>query len=389
MFVNKVHDQKVELLRAVFRNLYLKEKCDYLDSECKMLAEQILSSQVTREKRNESKADLENEFNSLKLLQDEKMHELAVANEKIVALSSVLENSKLSLSESKSMSEVLDVKNEMIKCLQEELVQARLAAAEDWALIRELRQVRDELEKDKEMLTKTKPETIARLQEELMTAKILETQYSVEFAEIRKHLEKIKAEIVAHKTECHLKPEGRIKLFARGAKWVTDDEKKDTKEIEKEIKELEKEKSFLQNKIPDLQAKIDVLSKHIKFKDEERRKLQEKLDSVKTKYQSIESITLERRRQCEHLEHSASEKVHIIRNSCSEKKQNIDDLSNKLGEISDRRQSITKELKQKELTTIQGLEEKIRILEQRIKQLNAEEEEWRESAIITENDLSP
>ncbi|XP_044258770.1 ecotropic viral integration site 5 ortholog-like [Tribolium madens] len=379
MFVNKVHDQKVELRCTIFRNLYLKEKCDYLDSECKMFAEQILTSQVTREKTNETKADVENEFNNLKQLQDQKMHELTVAKEKIVTLSSVLENSKLSLSESRSMSEVLELKNEMIKCLQEELVQVRLKAAEDWALVRELKQIRDELEKDKEMLTKTKPKTIARLQQDLMTAKILETQYSVEFGEIRKQLEKIKSEIAIHKPECHLKSEGRIKLFTKGAKWANDDEKKDTKDIEKEIKELEKEKLFLHNKIPDLQAKVDVLNKHIKFKEEERRTLQEKLDSVKTKYQSIENITLERRRQCEHLESSASEKVHTIRNSSSEKKQNIDDLSSKLNEMSDRKQSITNELKQKELTTIQNLEKKIVILEQKIKQLNVEEEEWRES----------
>lgn len=97
------------------------------------------------------------------------------------------------------MNEVLEVKNEMIQCLQEELVKVRLEVAEKWALIRELRQTRDELQKDKEVLTKTKPETIARLQQDLMTAKILETQYSVEFAKIKTELEKIKTELLAHK----------------------------------------------------------------------------------------------------------------------------------------------------------------------------------------------
>lgn len=62
--------------------------------------------------------------------------------------------------------------------------------------------------------------------------------------------------------------------------------------------------------------------------------MQEKLDSMNIKYHSVQSITLERQRQCEHLENSATEKVDAIRNSSREKKQNIDALSSKLNDIS-------------------------------------------------------
>lgn len=47
-----------------------------------------------------------------------------------------------------------------------------------------------------------------------------------------------------------MKSEGKIKLFKKGAKWMTDDEtKEDVNEIENVIKELEKEKLYLQNKV--------------------------------------------------------------------------------------------------------------------------------------------
>lgn len=73
--------------------MYLKEKCDYLDSECKMLAEHLLSSQVTTEQNNESKQGLDSKLNELKALQDQKLQELHVANQKIKSMSLVLENS--------------------------------------------------------------------------------------------------------------------------------------------------------------------------------------------------------------------------------------------------------------------------------------------------------
>jgi endonuclease III len=93
MFLNKVHDQKVELMRAVFRNMYLKEKCDYLDGECKMLAEHILSCQVTRAEKDEINTTLQKELNTIRQLNEQKLHELASTNEQIVSVSQVLENS--------------------------------------------------------------------------------------------------------------------------------------------------------------------------------------------------------------------------------------------------------------------------------------------------------
>jgi chromosome segregation ATPase len=380
MFLNKVHDQKVELMRAVFRNMYLKEKCDYLDGECKMLAEHILSCQVTRAEKDEINTTLRKDLNTIRQLNEQKLHELASTNEQIMSVSQVLENSNSavssSLNENMSIDEELQVKNEMIKCLQDELIHVRLEAAEKWALIRELRQIRDELEKDKEMLTKTKPETISRLQEKLIGGKLLESQYTSEFANIKKQLQAMKAELHTrnqnqNSTNKSRKAEGSVKLSKMGVLWLGKNKNQDN-EIVEEIKKLEKEKFYLENRMPELENKIDILNKHIKFKEEERCKLQEKLDNARLKQQSIENITIERRRQYDHLQSSASEKVVGIRNSCNNKKQNIDELSSKFQQIANRRQSYTSACTIKELNTILSLEENISILEQRINQLNHE-----------------
>ncbi|KAJ3662664.1 hypothetical protein Zmor_007002 [Zophobas morio] len=380
MFLNKVHDQKVELLRAVFRNMYLKEKCDYLDSECKMLADHVLSSQVTKAEQSELIIALETELCSLRQIHDQKLQELAIAQEHLASMSMMLENTQsyilTSLNENKSMNEELEIKDDMIKCLQEELVHVRLQAAEQWALIRELRQIKDELEKDKEMLTKTKPETISRLQEKLMEFKVVEAQFGLELDKIKQLTQQIKAEVELHKKEVEkektTKAEGNVLLSKKGVIWKTGENNTEKTELKEEIQKLESEKLYLQSRIPSLQNKIEILNKHAEYKEVERRRLQEKLDSFKVKHQSIENITSERRRQIDHLKNSASEKVCAIRNNTEEKKQSIEELSEKLQEMSERRQSFTGRIRIKETTTVQTLEQQIVILENRMSQLKSE-----------------
>lgn len=99
------------------------------------------------------------------------------------------------------MTEELEIKNEMITCLQAELVHVRLQEAEKWALIKELKQIKQELEKDKEVLANSKPETIARLQENLIEAKLLERQHSLQFNMIRQQLEQMKQELASHRVK--------------------------------------------------------------------------------------------------------------------------------------------------------------------------------------------
>ena len=73
--------------------------------------------------------------------------------------------------------EALSQKEEMIQCLQEELVKVRLYEAENEATIRELRSRIQELEEDKKTLRETTPDnSVAHLQEELIAVKLREAE---------------------------------------------------------------------------------------------------------------------------------------------------------------------------------------------------------------------
>lgn len=90
------------------------------------------------------------------------------------------------------------MKNEMITCLHEQLVKVGLKQAEIGACIRDLRQTERELESDRDALSKIAPETVARVQEELMAAKLREANLNREFAEVKGELKRIKADLELH-----------------------------------------------------------------------------------------------------------------------------------------------------------------------------------------------
>lgn len=102
-----------------------------------------------------------------------------------------MQNLSMSLNsyKEKSVEELLELKDEMIKCLQDELVEVRLSTAESDALIRDLKATEEDLRKDNASLSCVQPSTIvADLQEELLVTKMREAEDAQEFARIKEQL---------------------------------------------------------------------------------------------------------------------------------------------------------------------------------------------------------
>lgn len=121
------------------------------------------------------------ELTALKHSYLETSHQLEQAHEELRSMALLLEenvNSKQSsLDEIYSKQEALSVKEEMIQCLQEELVRVRLHEAENDATIRDLRARIQELEQDKKTLRECTPDnSVAHLQEELIAVKLREAE---------------------------------------------------------------------------------------------------------------------------------------------------------------------------------------------------------------------
>lgn len=88
--------------------------------------------------------------------------------------------------------EQLQQREEMIECLQEELVKVRLREAENDALTRDLRSRIHELEEDKKTLREIRPDnSVAHLQEELIAVKLREAEANLSLKDLRQRVSEL------------------------------------------------------------------------------------------------------------------------------------------------------------------------------------------------------
>lgn len=95
--------------------------------------------------------------------------------------------------------EQLSQKEEMVECLQQELVKVRLNEAENDAVIRELRSRIHELEEDKKTLRETTPDnSVAHLQEELIAVKLREAEANLSLKDLRQRVAELSSQWQRH-----------------------------------------------------------------------------------------------------------------------------------------------------------------------------------------------
>lgn len=83
----------------------------------------------------------------------------------------------------------MEQRDEMITCLQEELVKVRLSEAENDALIKELRGKIAEMEQDqKSMREMAVDNSVAHLQEELIAVKLREAEANLSLKDLRQRV---------------------------------------------------------------------------------------------------------------------------------------------------------------------------------------------------------
>lgn len=97
--------------------------------------------------------------------------------------------------------EQLTEKDDLISCLQSELVKVRLMEAENNALIRELRARIQELEEDKKTLRESAVDnSVAHLQEELIAVKLREAESNLALKDLRHRVSELNSQWQRHLT---------------------------------------------------------------------------------------------------------------------------------------------------------------------------------------------
>lgn len=177
----KEQEEMVELRRLRAENRLLRQRTELLEAESAELADRLVRGQVSRAEEEETAFVIQRELTALRHTHLETSHQLEQAHDELRSMSILLEenlNSKQSSIDEMSLKqEALSQKEEIIQCLQEELVRIRLHEAENDATIRDLRARIQELEVDKKTLRETTPDnSVAHLQEELIAVKLREAE---------------------------------------------------------------------------------------------------------------------------------------------------------------------------------------------------------------------
>ena len=121
----KEKEDEIELRRMRTENSLLRQRIEMLETESSDLADRLIQGQVTRAEVEETTFAMKRELSAIKQHDIDTHMKLEKANERVKILSDQLEDQSSktpSLEEVSLKSEIIKQKQEMINCLQDELI---------------------------------------------------------------------------------------------------------------------------------------------------------------------------------------------------------------------------------------------------------------------------
>merc|ERR1719319_1917681 len=156
----KEKEDEIELRRLRTENRLLRQRIDMLENESSELADRLIQGQVTRAEMEETTFAIKRELAAIKQHDIDTSNILDEAKDKIQNLSSLLEDQSSrpsSLEEVSLKTEIIKQKEEMINCLQDELIKVRLREAENEETIKKLKEKISEGEEERRNLREDVP----------------------------------------------------------------------------------------------------------------------------------------------------------------------------------------------------------------------------------------
>ncbi|XP_056644349.1 ecotropic viral integration site 5 ortholog isoform X2 [Diorhabda sublineata] len=379
----KEQEEMAELKRLRQENKQLRHRCEMLEEESKALADRLVKGQVSRAEEEETTFVVQRELEALRHTHLETTHQLALANERIRALSLMMEEThtsrQSSMEEITLKQEQLLQREEMIECLQEELVKVRLRKAEDDAIIRDLRSRIHELEEDKKTLRETTPDnSVAHLQEELIAVKLREAEANLSLKDLRHRVSELSDQwqkhLQDHKQDPPPPPDplSTPKKLLFGKLGHNETQKLEEELMTTRIREMETltEVKELRLKVMELETQVQVSTNQLRRQDEEIKKQMELLECAEMKKKEAAARLLEEQRRYSDLESKMKDELMRAKISDAEKTQTVATLMQQIGQL---------ELKSQEIATEGELRihsvdasDKVRELQDKVADLQAE-----------------
>ncbi|XP_031343186.1 ecotropic viral integration site 5 ortholog isoform X1 [Photinus pyralis] len=381
---SKEQEEMTELKRLRTENKQLRHRCEMLEEESKALADRLVRGQVSRAEEEETTFVVQRELDALRHTHLETTHHLALANEKIRSLSLMMEEShtsrQSSIEEISLKQEQLQQREEMIECLQEELVKVRLREAENDALTRELRTRIHELEEDKKTLRETTPDnSVAHLQEELIAVKLREAEANLSLKDLRQRVAELSNQWQRHLQQDHKQESAPSSDALSTPKKLLfwENRHNETQRVEEELmttrlREMETltEVKELRLKVMELETQVQVSTNQLRRQDEEIKKQKDLLEKGELRDRDAAARLLDEHRRYKDLETKMQEELMNARIRDAEKTQAVVELTQKISQL---------ELKNEEIATEGELRshsvddnERIRELQDKVADLQAE-----------------
>jgi hypothetical protein len=202
----KEAEEMVELRRLRTENKLLKYRLETLEAESGELAQKLIQGQVWRAEEVETSFSLKRELAGVRQHYLAAMEQLEQQTKNYQHILMVLEENKnrkaASLDEISLKSELLKQNEELLHCLQGELVEVRLREAENAVVVADLRGQIRELEEEKKRLRECVVDnSVAHLQEELIAVKLREAEASLSLKELRQTVLELNSAYQRHLAE--------------------------------------------------------------------------------------------------------------------------------------------------------------------------------------------
>jgi len=343
----KEQEEMVELRRLRSENRLLRQRVELLEAESSELADRLVRGQVSRAEEEETVFVVQRELAALKHSHLETTHQLELAHEEITKLSLQLQQNdnscQSSLEEMSAKQEQLSQKEELVSCLQTQLVKERLRQAENDALIRDLRARIQELEEDKKTLREsTVDNSVAHLQEELIAVKLREAEANLSLKELRQRVSELGAQwqrhLQEHRVETPPAPDSTPKKIVSNLFW--ENRSHDTQRLEEElmttrVKELEAitELKELRLKVMELETQVQVSGNQLRRQDQDIKSLREELESAATREADAATKLREQQHRYTDLESKMKDDLMMARIRDAEHAQCVAEMTQKISRL--------------------------------------------------------
>ncbi|CAL8111503.1 unnamed protein product [Orchesella dallaii] len=350
----KEQEEMVELRRLRTENKLLKQRIEVLESESSELANKLIQGQVGRAEEVETTFALKRELAAVRQHYLEAMKQLENVTQQYQHLLLVLDETnntkQTSMDEISLKSELLKQKEELIQCLQNELVEVRLQEAENAVIMSDLRSRIQELEEEKKKLRESAVDnSVAHLQEELIAVKLREAEASLSLKDLRQ-----KVADLTTQWQKHLQEQEDSNADKKGTGTplgnLFTSSRMDVQRLEEEVMSLKLREMHTiielkehRLKIMELETQVQVTTNQLKRQEDESRRLKEELESSFAQNKDYQSKLKEERRRYSDLESKLKEDSVHARIKDAEKSQRMFDLSQVISSLQLKNQELMAE----------------------------------------------